>query len=172
MDVSTRLLDLPTMHLELLWESILAATVAVLEQSGAEQPFALALTVEDVPGFGSDECRLLMDASGVSAKHTAQIRRTYEPARLVELAAIAIAGLALHHAGGHEIVDVAVRGSAADYLVDEARHHLEIGGSSRRKDFDAAWRQKWQSLADLWGHGFYLCLAEFESRAGRLAFAS
>jgi hypothetical protein len=172
MDVSKRLLDLPAMHPELLWESILTATAAVLGDSGAEPPFAFALTVENVPGFGSDECRLLIDAGGVSATQITQVRRTYEPARLVELAAIAVTGLALNHAGGHEIVDVAVRGSAADYLVDQARHHLEIGGRSRRKDFETAWRQKWQSLEDLWGSGFYLCVADFESRAGRLAFAS
>ena len=102
----------------------------------------------------------------------AQVRRTYEPSRLVELAAIAIAGLGLHHAGGHEIVDVAVRGSAADYLVDQAQQHLEIAGRSRRSDFDTAWRQKWQRLTDLWGSGFYLSVAEFEGRTGRLAFAT
>src|SRR5262249_35811803 len=55
----------------------------------------------------------------------------------IELAAIALAGLALYHGGGHEIVDVAVRGSGADYLVDAGRHLLEIAGRSRRSDFEA-----------------------------------
>ena len=172
MDALIRLLDLPSMHPELLWETIITATAAILADSGAELPFAFALTVENVPGFGSDASRLLVDPRGVSATRMAQVRRTYEPSRLVELAAIAIAGLGLHHAGGHEIVDVAVRGSAADYLVDQAQQHLEIAGRSRRSDFDTAWRQKWQRLTDLWGSGFYLSVAEFEGRTGRLAFAT
>jgi hypothetical protein len=43
-----------------------------------------------------------------------------------QLSAIAIAGFALYHGGGHEIRDIAVRGSTADYLVDEENHLLEI----------------------------------------------
>ena len=171
MDVPVRLLDLSAMHPELLWETIITATAAVLGEPGREPPYPFVLAVEDVFGFGSDECRLLVDPEGVSANRVAQVRRTYEPSRLVELAAIAIAGLGLHHAGGHEILDVAFRGSAADYLVDQARHHLEIAGRSRRSDRETAWRQKWQRLKDLWGTGFYLCVAEFEGNTGRLAFA-
>jgi hypothetical protein len=171
MDVPVRLTDLPAMHPELLWETILTATAAVLDEPGIERPYPFVLAVESVPGFGTEECRLLIDPVGLSETRLAQVRRTYEPFRLVELAAIAVAGLGLHHAGGHEILDLAVRGSAADYLVDQARHHLEIGGRSRRSDFETAWRQKWQRLADLWGSGFYLFVAEFEGRTGRLAFA-
>ena len=127
--------------------------------------------MENVLGFGSDECCLLIEPSDVPAGHVSQVKRTYERPRLVELAAIAIAGLALHHAGGHEIIDVALRGSAADYHVDQARHHLEIAGRSRRRDLETAWRQKWQRLGQHWQNGFYLCLAEFETYTGRLAFA-
>jgi hypothetical protein len=96
--------------------------------------------------------------------------RTYEPFRLVELAAIAIAGLGLYHAGGHEIRDIALRGSGADYLVDEFNHPLEIAGRSRRTDFDVAWGQRWRRLSDCSAGGFYVCVAEFETPSGRLAF--
>src|SRR4051812_12223049 len=101
MDVPLRLLDLPGMHPELLWETIIAATAAVLARPGIEPPFGFALSVEDVPGFGSEECRLLIDPGGVSAQQVIRVRRTYEPGRLVELAAIGVAGLGLHVAGGH-----------------------------------------------------------------------
>jgi hypothetical protein len=171
MDVPVRLIDLSAMHPELLWETIITATAAVLGGPGVEPAYPFSLSVENVPGFGSDDCHLLIDTGGISASRVAQVRRTYEPSRLVELAAIAIAGLGLHQTGGHEILDVAVRGSAADYLVGQAHHHLEIAGRSRRSDWEVAWRQKWQRLADLWGSGFYLCVAEFETPAGRLAFA-
>jgi hypothetical protein len=171
MDVPVRLIDLPAMHPELLWETILTAAGAVLSETAFEPPYSFALAVENVLGFGCDECRLLIDPVGVSPNRMAQVRRTYEASRLVELAGIAIAGLGLHHAGGHEIVDIAVRGSAADYLVDQAHHHLEIAGRSRRSDLETAWRLKWARLAERWGVGFYLCAAEFESLTGRLAFA-
>lgn len=153
MDVPVRLTDLPVMHPELLWETIIAATAAVLGEEAASPPHPFALTVENVPGFGSDECRLLIDPQEVGVKQLAQVRRTYEPSRLVELAAIAVAGLGLHAAGGHEIIDVAVRGSGADYLVDHARHHLEVAGRSRRGDFETAWHPRWERLTDRWGAG-------------------
>jgi hypothetical protein len=160
------------LHPELLWETITTAATAVFEGTGAEPPFPFRLVFENIPGTGSGECCLLLDPRGIAADRTARVRRTYEPFRLVELAAIALAGLGLNHAGGHEIVDLSVRGSAADYLVDQARHRLEIAGRSRRVDFEAAWRQKWERLTDLWGSGFYLFVAEFETPAGRLAFSS
>jgi hypothetical protein len=102
----------------------------------------------------------------------AKVRRTYEPSRLIELAAIAVAAFGLHRAGGHQIVDVARRGSGADYLVDDMRHHLEIAGRSRRRDLDAAWQQKQQRLTVRSGPGFYICVVEFESPAARLAFVT
>src|SRR5205807_171715 len=135
-------------------------------------PYPFAMTIEGVMGFGSEEGRFLISPAGVSANRKAQVRRTYEPSRLVEFAAIAITGLTLYHAGGHEIRDVAVRGSAADYLVDDARHELEIAGRSRRSDFEVAWRQRIERLSERRATGFYLCVAEFEGATGRLAFLS
>lgn len=170
MDAPVRLVDLPAMHPQLLWETIITAAAVVLSDVATKPPYPVALTIEGVPGFGSDEGRLLIDPEGISPTRLAQARRTYEPSRLVELAAIAVAGLVLHYAGGHEILDVAVRGSAADYLVDHAGHHLEIAGRSRRSDWETAWRQKWERLVATWQNGFYLCVTEFEEGRGRLAF--
>jgi hypothetical protein len=170
MDVALPLVDLAAMHPLLLWDTLIPATAAVFADTHAGPPGAFALTVTDVPGFGSGELRRLVDPSGVSEDRSRRVRRTYEPSRLIELAAITIAAAGLHCTGGHEILDVAVRGSAADYLVDEARHHLEIAGRSRRLDFAAAWQHKWQRLAGRGGSGCYVCVAEFETPAGRLAF--
>lgn len=172
MDVAVRLIDLTAMHPRLLWEDIIAATVAVLSDSSTETPFPFELTVQDVPGFGSGSLRLAINPVGVSATHVGRLRRTYEPARLVELAAIAVAGLGLYHTGGHEIRDIALRGSGADYLVDEANHLLEVAGRSRRSDFGSAWQQRWQRLSDHRSQGFYVCVAEVETPAGRSAFRS
>jgi hypothetical protein len=90
--------------------------------------------------------------------------------RQVELASIAIAGLALHHAGNHEIRDIALWGSGADYLVAEEGYRLEVAGRTRRADFAAAWDQKWDRLSDHVSPGFFACVVEFETPAGRLWF--
>jgi hypothetical protein len=74
--------------------------------------------------------------------------------------------------GGHEIVEVAVRGTGADYLVDTSHHLLEIAGRSRRSDFEAAWQQRLQRLEERTSGGFYLCVLEWESPTGRLLFRS
>ena len=92
--------------------------------------------------------------------------------RQVELAAIAIAGLAIHHAGNHEIRDIDFRGSAADCLVGEEGYLLEVAHIWRRTDFAAAWGQKWDRLSEQVGSGFFLCVVEFETPAGRLWFNS
>jgi hypothetical protein len=89
---------------------------------------------------------------------------------LVELAAIAIAGLGLYYGGGHAMQDIALRGSGADYLIDESNHLLEVAGRSRRRDVGVAWQQRWQRLTGRMGSGFYVCVAEFETPAGQLAF--
>lgn len=170
MEIATSLVDLVEMHPELEWPEIAAATVAVLEDCGLEPPFRCPLRLENVPGFGSGELRLLIDRTGIPAARVVRIRRTYEPSRLTELAAIAVAGLGIYRGGGHEIVDVALRGSGADYLVDAAHHLLEIAGRSRRSDFEVAWQQRVQRLTDRAKGGFYLCVLELETRAGRLAF--
>ncbi len=90
--------------------------------------------------------------------------------RQVELASTAIAGLALHHAGNHEIRDIAFRGSAADYLVGEEGYLLEVAVSWRRADFAAAWARKWDRLTEQVGTGFFVCVVEFETPSGRLWF--
>jgi hypothetical protein len=170
MDVALSLVELTEMHPLLLWDTIIAATAAVFGEIRPQPPWTLPLTVLNVPGFGSGELRLNVDPTGVLPDRIERVRRTYESSRLIELAAIAVAGAGLRHAGGHEIRDLAVRGSAADYLIDEARHPLEVAGRSRRGDFETAWQQKWQRLAGLAVSGVYVCVVEFESPAGRLSF--
>jgi hypothetical protein len=134
------------MHPRLLWDDIIGATVALMSHV-APTPFPFRLTVENVPRFGTAELQLAIRPWGISAKRVNQLLRTYEASRLVELAAIAIAGLGLYHAGAHEIRDIAIRGTAADYLVDEDNHLLEIAGRTRRSDFGSAWQQKWKRLS-------------------------
>jgi hypothetical protein len=170
-DVTIRLLDLSAMHPRLLWDTIITAAAAVLAGAQTSPPFQFSLEVRNVPGFGDGELRLRLDSVDVPEEWLLRVRRTYEPSRLIELTAIAIAGIGLHIAGGHEILDVAVRGSAADYLVDEAHHRLEIAGRSRRSDMETAWQQKWRRLEEAQEGGCYVCVVEFETPSGRLAFA-
>lgn len=160
------------MHPQLEWPEISAATVAVLEDAGLEAPFQVQLELINVPGFGSERLGLLIDGSGIPGERVARMRRTYESARRIELAAIALAGLGLYHGGRHEIIDVAVRGSGADYLVDAAHHLLEVAGRSRHRDFEVAWQQRLQRLQERTSAGFYLFVIELENQAGRLLFST
>src|SRR4051812_40342512 len=101
------------MHSLLLWEPIIPAACAVFRGRGLEPPYWMAMAVENVPGFGTDTLSLLIDPTGVSTDLIARLERTFEPSRQVEFAAIAVAGLALHAAGEHELLETAERGSAA-----------------------------------------------------------
>lgn len=158
------------MHPRLLWDDIVAATVAVLSDMHDQPPFPFRLMMQNLPGFGSEPLHLTIDPAGVAPEHVHRLRRTYEASRLVELAAIAIAGLGLYYGGSHEMRDLVLRGSGADYLVDESHHLLEIAGRSRRNDFEVAWQQCWQRLLERTAGGFYVCVSEFETPAGCLAF--
>jgi hypothetical protein len=169
--VKLRLCDLAHMHPALLWVEIAASTVAVLESRGFPTPYQFPVDVDNVPDFGTGRLDLEISRAGISADHILRLRRAWESPRLVELAAIAIAGLALFAAGRHQIRDVALHGTSADYLVDADCHLLEVAGRSRRTDFDAAWQVRWERLLDRHGSGFYVCVCEFESPSARLTFA-
>lgn len=169
MTTDLRLLDLSAMHPRLLWDDLGCAAAEVLGRTGAAPPFPVELIAEAVSGFGTKRARFRVDSSGFGAEILERVRRTYDPARLVEMAAVALAALACYHAGRHEIRDVALRGSGADYLVDESGDRLEIAGRSRRADVTAAWDQRWERLDGVPG-GRYVCVAEFETPAVRLGF--
>src|SRR5947209_14411586 len=61
------------MHPDLEWEEIAVTTVAVLEDCGLESSFQVRFDLENVPGFGSEELRLLVDRVGIPAER----RREY-----------------------------------------------------------------------------------------------
>jgi hypothetical protein len=171
MDAVATLVGLAEMHPELEWQEITAATAALFDERGLEPPYQFKLDLIDVPGFGSESLHLSIDRAGIPAERIARVRRTYDGSRRVELAAIAIAGLSLYHGGGHEIMDVALRGSGADYLVDSARHLLEVAGRSRRSDFETAWEQRWKRLKERATDSYYLCVIETDTCSGRLQFS-
>jgi len=116
MAVAVSLSGLPQMHPLLLWEPIIPAAFLVFQQRGMEPPYRFVMAIEDLPGFGTDMLELAIETPGISPLTIERCERTFEVSRLIEFAAIAIAGLTLHAAGGHELIDVARRGSAADYL--------------------------------------------------------
>ena len=119
--------------------------VAVLDERGSAS-FQFTLEVQDVLSYGSGQVDLQIVKGGVASRHIDKVKRTYEAHRLIELAAIAVAGLGLFAAGGHQIWDVALRGSSADYLVDEENYLQEVSGRSRRSDFQIAWDSRWNRL--------------------------
>jgi hypothetical protein len=170
--VKLKLTELPEMHPCLLWNDIQAAAVAVLEQDASNRSYPVSLQIQEVPGYGTGELTLEIVGAGVQRGDVAKVRRTYESHRLVELAAIALAGLGLFASGGHQIRDISLRGTSADYLVDDERYLLEVAGRSRKNDFSTAWNERWQRLADGSTTGFYVSVTEFETPASRLGFGA
>ena len=170
MIIETCFASLPEMHPELEWQEIAAAAVSVLEDCGFESPFEVQLELIEMPGFGTEQVVLLIHKRGIPAERVARVRRTFDTTRRVELAAIAMTGLGLYHGGSHEIVDIAVRGSGADYLIDAAHHPCEIAGRSRQSDFAIAWQQRFERVSERARGGFYLGVFEFQSPTGKILF--
>lgn len=166
------LVDLRTMHPNLGWQLSIEALIAVCDQRGFERPYRWRMKFDNVPGFGTDEVELLINPGTVSAADVARAQKTYAPDRLVEFAAIAVAGIAIYHAGRHEIWEVAIRGTGADYLVDHGNGLLEVAGRSRRGDVTSARRERLSRLASHARQGFYLFVAEFETPVGNLEFVT
>jgi hypothetical protein len=169
MEVEVQILDLHALHTRLVWDEIIAAAVLVLGEHSTP-PFRFDLEVMDVPNFDDDFIRLTIKADRIKPADLTKRRRTFEHSHLVELAAIALGGFAVYHAAGHEIIEVATRGSGADYLVGDAQHLFEITGRSRREDFESAWQARWQRLQQTADRNFYLFAADFETPKGRRAF--
>jgi hypothetical protein len=133
------------MHPRLLWDEFIGAAVTILGRHQSRTPFQFDVAVTGVPGFNDDLLQLMIRPPRFSSSWLQRLQRTHEPARLVEYAAIALAGLALYHAGRHVIHKVGMRGSGGDYVVDEVLL-MEVAGRSRRTDFQAAWDDRWQRL--------------------------
>jgi len=170
MKVSVELADLSLAHPHRLWRDIRLAAISVMVADGRKSPFHFDLSVQEVPGFDDDALQMTIEPGKFREADLARVRRTYEASRLIEFAAVAIDGLGLYHAGSHQIQGVALRGTGADYLVDEEQYPIEIAGRSKRSDLEAAWRQKWRRLSASIGQDFYVCVAEFETPSGRLAY--
>jgi hypothetical protein len=170
MEIRTGLFELIMLHPRLIWHDLIAAVAAVLGRQTDPALFTFEFTIEGVRTFDDPSLRLVVELKGIDGDHVARLLRTYEPSRLVEMAAIAIAGVVIYHAAHVEIRDMALRGSGADYLVGAAGLLLEIGGRSRRRDLESAWQQKWDNLSQREAGRFFLCVVEFETLTGRLAF--
>ncbi len=61
-EVPCRLEDLPNMHPRLLWETISLAAAAVLGEVSGQAICPFVLHSENIPGFGSGELVLAIDA--------------------------------------------------------------------------------------------------------------
>jgi hypothetical protein len=168
-DVDVQLTDLQTMHPRLEWGEMLSAAAIVLGNQRSP-PFLFPVEIVDVPGCDLSELRLRIGMEGIDAKHLARLRRSYEPPRFVETAAVALAGLALYHAGEHELMSVVNEGAVGDFFVDERHDIIEIAGRSRRRDFEYAFKQRQRRLLDALGGGFFLFVAEFHPPRGLLSF--
>jgi hypothetical protein len=170
MAVAIQLVDLPGLHSRLYWDPIILATAAVLSRDASASFHRFTLSIEGVHGFGTDELAIEIGTDDIRPQDVEKLQRTLEPSRQIELAAIAVAGIGLHLAGGHQIMDLAAHGSGADYLVDAACVPLEVGGRSRRRDVDQAWQQKEQRLRERRESGVYICICEFATLTGRLGY--
>lgn len=171
MKVSANLTDLPKLHSRLHWSSIIAATVAVLKPLSTENSVDIRIEVENCPTYDDSELSIEIDLSKSPKGEVAKVKRTHEPARLVEMAAIAIGALVVYHIGRHTIYRAAISGSRADYLLDQGKFLLEISGRSRKSDFEPAWKGRRNRLRAWADRGWYLFVVEFETLSGRIAFA-
>lgn len=168
MEIVAKINDLPLFHPELLWLPFQLALGTVMERSvGWETVIPIEV---DVSFASFESMELVLDGEGLARMDLRKIQKSYEPHRLVEMAAIGLAALALYYACGYRINDIGPYGSGADYLVEE-EYSLEVAGRSRRVDFNSAWREKWNFLQNTLQSGFFLFVAEFETPAGKLAFA-
>lgn len=169
MEISARLSELAVLQPRLQWDDIIPAAAAVLTKDSRASVVEFHVETVKMPLFAGSGLQLQIELD-VPPPVIERIGRTFERSRLIELAAIAVAGLAIYHAGGHEMRDVAFRGSSADYLVDDSQTLLEIAGRSRKSDLNAAWQLRQQRLHETAPEFYYLCVCEFETMSARLGF--
>jgi len=165
-----RLRDLPQMHPRLVWREIAGAAAVVLGRLKRRSIVSVPTVFENFAGLTEEAVPLRVEITGSSKQFLLRLLATYERMHLVEMAGIALAGVALYHVGGMEIRDVAIYGSGADYLVGDALTLLEVAGRSRRQDARKAWKAKMIRLRKRAASGFLLFVADFETPTARCAF--
>jgi hypothetical protein len=166
MEVACRLSDLVDHHPRLSWADIVASAAATIcgQLGGLVH---LRLDCYDIPTVPDRELFLDIECDASHPASIERIRRTYDEARLVEFAAIAVAGLVVYHGLGEQIMDVAIRGYGADYLIGDDRVPMEVAGRSRKRDLESAWSAKVARSARYAKNEFFVCIVEFESMTGK-----
>jgi hypothetical protein len=84
------------------------------------------------------------------------------------MSAIAVAGIAVSQVLWRQIVDIALRGTGADYLIGLEMELLEVAGRSHKADFSSAWNERVDRLKKRWPEPAWLCVVEWESPYSRL----
>jgi hypothetical protein len=165
MQIRCHITDLFRRHPELRWNEAAIALAAVASRRNVFSEIVFSI---EIARGASDltSIDLTVELTKVSSSAVAAAKRTYDTSRLVEMAAVAIAGLTAYYGLGSELVEVSRRGSGADYLVSDGRL-LEVAGRSRRRDLDSAWRSKIARLVSLGVGPFAVCVAEFEGLTAR-----
>jgi hypothetical protein len=106
MEVEVQLTDLHRLHEQLDWYEFIAAAAIVLGDRSLP-PFWFDVEVIGLPTFDGDGMQLKIYTGRLNRNRLAKRRRTFEPSRLVEHAAIALAGLALYHCEKREKMTLA-----------------------------------------------------------------
>jgi hypothetical protein len=170
MQFSVSLAELPELHPSLWWDSLIAAAVLALKPRSINNSAFVEFAIESAPNSFNTALRLEIDLGEVSRWDLARLSRTFDSARRIELAAIAIAGLAVYYLGRHRIGDAAIRGSGGDYHLDEGRYLLEVSGRSRRSGLAWAWNECQARLRKCADRPWCLVVIEFEWLTGRIGF--
>lgn len=133
-----------------------------LHQSSVCLPVQVISTADEI----SETVEFEVFTTELAREQASRVERTYERSRLVEMSAIA--GIAISQVLWCQIVDVALRGTGAEYLIGPSNELLEVAARSHQTDFARAWNERRERLKRRWSHPAWLCVVEWESPFSRL----
>lgn len=148
--------------------------IALLD-SYRHKPFPCSVSYEDIdsPTLARTTGEITVEFDWLAETFPAchRLFQTLQRESIVEYAAIALAFLLMTNLVQKEIVEVSLRGSRADYFVDQRNYMLEISGTESAAHLTSRHTEKVrQLLANPFGRDGYVFVCCFSNQRAKLSF--
>lgn len=158
-----------------IWAAFFIPPAIALMESYRLKPFSWNISHENIISdcfeAVTGELALEIDWMTETFPESQRLFQTLQRESVVEYAAVATAFLVMTNLAGKNIVEVTLRGSKADYFLDERETLLEISGTESAEHLAARHTEKIRQLqANPFGKDGYVFVCCFSNRKARLSF--
>lgn len=163
------------MNPAVIWAPFFINPTIALMASYHLKPFPCAITCENIMSalLKQEKCEITIEFDWLveTFPECQRIFQTLQREAIVEYAAVAAAFLIVTNLAQRNITEVAMRGSKADYFLDERKNLLEISGTENAEHLTSRHNEKVRQLqANPFGKNGYVFVCCFSNQRAKFSF--